>query len=628
MVSSDLTLSSAILRRTEGRMCGINGILFHDRERRVDAQILERMRAVQQHRGPDDSGLWTDGHVGFGFNRLSIIDLSTGHQPMTNDDGSVCLVFNGEIYNFRELRATLSSHGWRFRTQSDTEVILRAWEQWGEDCVAQLRGMFAFVLWDRRCETLFGARDRLGIKPFYYWNGPEGFAFASELKGLLECPWVPRRLDPVALEEYLRRRYVIAPRTMLQGVHKLPPGHCFTLRNGDLRLRPYWRLSPASPRKVTEQQAVEEFQALMEETVRMHLIADVPLGAFLSGGLDSTSIVGWMTQLGVQPVRTFSVGYNLPESELPYARIAATYFKTEHHELHLTPERLRDLLPKMVWHLDEPVGDEACIPLLYLAQFARQNVTVVLSGEGADELFAGYAFNYMRNVMWERWRAVPGVPWAAEVAARLPFARIRRRGAVLSTPLEKRYQGVSQAFTPEETSRLLLDKPQQRSTSVEETYRRCDGRDALSRMLFLDTATWLPDDLLTKADRMTMAASLELRVPFLDHKVVEFAWTLPSRFKIRRGVAKYLLKKAVEPFVPPEIVNREKKGFPTPLNAWFREELSGFSREVLLAPGGVTEFLSRQEIVRLLDRHQESDHAQQIYTLLVLDHWRRLFKPV
>jgi len=608
-------------------MCSINGILYHDRARLVDEAVLERMRAVQQHRGPDERGLWTGGHVGFGFNRLAIIDLASGHQPMTNEDGSVCLVFNGEIYNFRDLRRELADRGRPFRTQSDTEVILRAWEQWGEDCVERLRGMFAFVLWDRNSQTLFGARDRLGIKPLYYWAGADSFAFASELKALLACDWIPRRLDPVALEEYLRRRYVIGPRTILRDVRKLPPGHCFTLRNGELHIRRYWRLPPAPPRGINETEAIEEFRALMDETVRIHLIADVPLGAFLSGGLDSSSIVGWMTRLGVNPVQTFSIGYDSPESELAYARRVAEHFHTDHHELRLTPAHFRDLLPKIVWHMDEPVADEACVPLLYLAEFARRKVTVVLSGEGADELFGGYQFNYARNMAWERWRAIPGVIQAAEVASRLPSSRIRRRATVLKTPLEQRYQGVSMAFSPEEAQRLLLDAPAAKSSSVEDAYRQCNGRDALSRMLFVDTATWLPDDLLTKADRMTMAASLELRVPFLDHKVVEFAWSLPSSLKIRGETAKYLLKKAVHPMLPEEIIYREKKGFPVPLNAWLRNELAEFSRDALLSRGGAGDFLNRSELERLLDSHQQRDHTQQLLALLVFDQWVRLFEP-
>lgn len=607
-------------------MCGINGLLYHDHTRAVDEALLDRMRAVQQHRGPDERGIWANGHVGFGFNRLSIIDLAGGHQPMTSEDGSVCIVFNGEIYNFMDLRADLASRGWRFRTKSDTEVILHAWEQWGEQCVEKLRGMFAFVIWDRRRQVLFGARDRLGIKPFYYWNDPEVFAFASEMKALLECGFIPREIDPVALEEYLHHRYVIHPRTLLKGICKLSPGHCFTVANGQLQVRPYWQLPGGEPQTISAVRAMEEFRALMEETVRLHLIADVPLGAFLSGGLDSSFIVGLMMRSGVQPVRTFSVGYDAAESELPFARQVARHFGTDHHELFLTPHTFRDLLPKIVRHMGEPVADEACIPLFYLAEFARRKVTVVLSGEGADELFGGYAYNYWRNMAAERWRALPGIATAAKAALAIPSSRVQTRARALAEPLERRYRGVSRAFNESEVRQLLGARINGRSSRVEETYKQCARRDPLSRMLFVDTATWLPDDLLTKADRMTMAASLELRVPFLDHKVVEFAWSLPSSLKIRGGEGKWLLKKTATPLLPHEIIHREKKGFPVPLNSWLRDELAGFSHETLFSSGGASDLLDKREIGRFLEDHQTRDCTQQLYVLLVLDQWWRQFK--
>ncbi len=607
-------------------MCGINGALYYDNDRPVAAQDLDRMRAAQRHRGPDAQGIWINGRVGFGFNRLAIIDLAGGHQPMANDDGSVCLVFNGEIYNFLELRAELESHGWRFRTRSDTEVILRGWEQWGEECVHRLRGMFAFVLWDGRRQILFGARDRLGIKPLYYWAGSRGFVFASELKSLLEWREVPRELDETALEEYLRRRYVIAPRTILKHVWKLPPGHCFTVAGENLLVRRYWQLPEPSGRQVSEQEAVEEWTALMDETVRLHLIADVPLGAFLSGGLDSSTVVAWMARLGVRELKTFSIGYDAPESELDYARQAAQHIGTEHHEIYLNPSEFRDLLPKTAWHMDEPVADEASLALFVLVQFTRREVKVVLSGEGADEIFGGY--NYQQQIAYERWRRYPGVALAACLAQKLPWPRLQRKMAPLAQPLEARYQGVSKVFTSTETQSILRDPPQPISASVAESYRRCPKAGALERMLFLDMATWLPDDLLVKADRMTMAASLELRVPFLDHKMVEFVWNLPADLKIRRGVGKYLLKRPASRLLPERLVYRRKAGFPVPLESWVRNDLRDFVRDSLLAGGGVEPVLERRAIEDLLAAHDVSERTQQIYALLILDQWMRQFLHV
>ena len=333
-------------------MCGINGLLHHDTLRVVSEDTLQRMRGVQTHRGPDDHGTFIDQNVGLGFNRLAIIDIAGGHQPMANENGDVALVFNGEIYNFQELRKQLAGQGWKFRTNSDTEVILRSWEQWGEDCVNRLRGMFALVLWDRRRRLLFGARDRLGIKPLYYWAGPESFAFASELKSLLQFGEVPRELDSVSLEEYLRHRYVIAPFTILRDVMKLPPGHCFRVSNGKMHIRRYWQLPEQEAREISEAAAVEELQSLMDETVQQHMISDVPLGAFLSGGLDSSAVVAWMARRRSDSINTFSIGYDSPESELPFARKVARHLGTDHHEVLMDAEAFRDVLGKVVWHME------------------------------------------------------------------------------------------------------------------------------------------------------------------------------------------------------------------------------------------------------------------------------------
>ena len=610
-------------------MCGINGIFFYDAERRVPADIVRRMADRQQHRGPDDGGIWIDGSIGLGFRRLSIIDEAGGHQPMLNESSTVCLVFNGEIYNFRDLRVELEGLGWRFGTRSDTEVLLRAWEQWGEECVRRLRGMFAFVLWDKRRRILFGARDRLGIKPLYYHAGPRSFAFASELKALIEYPEVPRELDVTALYEYLNHRYVIAPRTMLRGIAKLPPGHSFVVSDSGLSITRYWQFANVEyTGRVNERRLIEEFTATMDEAIRLHLVSDVPVGAFLSGGLDSSAVVAWMAKSQSSRVKTFSIGYDAPESELEFAKVVAQHLGTEHHEVVLGPDDFASSFADVVWAMDEPVGDEAALPLHYLSALARSEVTVALSGEGADELLAGY--DYSRQVEIERFRSWPGSNWVGRAGRRAGIKPIVSRAHLLTTPLEKRYRGVSQPFNWPEMQELFPDFPVNdiqlpEMQGIDLAYAACPVEDPLGRMTYVDLTTWLPDDLLVKADRMTMAHSLELRVPFLDHKVVEFLWRVPPGFKIRGVVKKYLLKQAVAGLLPSEIVNRKKVGFATPLDSWFRSSLSEFVDDSLTQRGGALDFLDRKVVRSLLSRHKHEDLSRQIYPLLVLDRWSRQY---
>ncbi|HLN03589.1 MAG TPA: asparagine synthase (glutamine-hydrolyzing) [Bryobacteraceae bacterium] len=609
-------------------MCGINGLYHFDPLRPVDEALLDRMRAAAVHRGPDDKGLWTSGNVGLAFNRLSIIDLSGGHQPMSNEDGTVFLIFNGEIYNFMELRDRLIARGYRFRTRSDTETIVHAWEEYGERCVDHLRGMFAFALWDSRRQVLFGARDRLGIKPFYYYLDRESFAFASEMKSLLQLPQLTRELDETALAEYLLHRYVIGPRTMLRSVKKLQAGHTIALHRDQVKIEQYWDVPLEEPRNLSEPEALEELEDLLQNCVKSHLISDVPLGAFLSGGLDSSSVVALMHKMGVSDIKTFSIGYNTKESELGYAKIVADHFATDHYPLELTASRFRDSLPQIVWNMDEPVGDEASIPLYYLSQFARKKVTVALSGEGSDEIFAGYP-SYARMLTFEKLNHLPLASVAGSLLMR--FARdgkARKYAAMLGRPLEMRYGGVSSTFTREQAARLLpsLHSSEPVAEAVSAAYQRSHKLTPLARMSYLDLKTWLADDLLVKADRMSMAHSLELRVPFLDHKLVEFGMRLPDHLKLRGKTPKYLLKKLVEPLLPRQIVHREKQGFPVPTRSWFRDDLAGFARETLLATeGAVKQIFSRQEIERLLSAHEHQDRSQQIYALLVFDQWYRQF---
>ncbi len=607
-------------------MCGIAGILNFDLEKPASRETIERMCAVTRHRGPDDHGVHLDGPVGLGFNRLSIIDLAGGHQPMSNEDGSVWVVFNGEIYNFQELRADLRSRGHVFATRSDTETIVHAWEEFGEECVSRLRGMFAFVVWDARRRLLFGARDRLGIKPFYYFHGRDFFAFASELKSLVELDGAPREIEPAALPGYLRHRYVIGPRTMLKGVRKLLPGECFTVRGREVKRRRYWRLRLDGVRRIPEREALERFEALMDETLRQHLIADVPLGAFLSGGLDSSAVVAWMAKLGVADIKTFSIGYDSPESELPYARLVSRRFGADHHEVVLTPGEFAEDLPRIVSLMDEPVADEAALPLFHIARLARRTVTVALSGEGSDEIFGGYPI-YRTMMTIEALNRIPLAGAAGRVFDRFADGKLRKYGRMLGKPIERRYGGVSTAFPEHEIPELLAyEHFPAGEDPIIRLYREADGLPLLHRMAYVDMNTWLADDLLVKADRMSMANSLELRVPFLDHKVVEFVYSLPVGLKIRGARAKYLLKKSMEGRLPRRIIHRPKKGFPVPLESWFRDRLAAYARDVLFSHGsGIQDHFRRGMVEEILRQHETRDRSNEIYALLVFALWHRRY---
>ena len=606
-------------------MCGISGIFHFNRDNRVEAATVDGMRRAATHRGPDDHGSYINGNVGLGFNRLSIIDLAGGHQPLSNEDGTVWIIFNGEIYNFHSLHQDLAGRGHRFRTRSDTETIVHAWEEFGESCVEKLRGMFAFAIWDERRQVLFVARDRLGIKPLYYYRDSQRLAFASEIKSLLEIPEIPREIETKALGEFLRRRYVIAPQTMMRGISKLEPGHTMLVSTQGVQIRKYWDVPLEPARNITEAAAIEETGTLLEECVRMHLVSDVPLGAFLSGGLDSSCVVGLMAKMGVRDIKTFSIGYDGPESELDYARVVARHFQTDHHELRLTPVEFRDVLPKIVWHMDEPVGDTASIPLFYLAQFARRSVTVALSGEGSDELFGGYPI-YARMQAFSRFNRLPGARFLGRaIAAVAGDTKVSKYADMLGRPLAWRYGGVGGLFSEKQASRLLRDESAG-FDGVADAYSRCPDLPDLTRMSYVDMKTWLPDDLLVKADRMTMGNSLELRVPFLDHVLVEHAARLPNQFKVRGNTTKYLLKKWAERLLPREIVYRQKKGFPVPTSSWFRGDLAGFARETLLARHGpVCNFFSPHEIEQVFEMHQREDRSEQIYALLVFDSWHQQF---
>ena len=610
-------------------MCAICGIVNFDHSHRVDRSVVEAMTQTLAHRGPDGAGYFVEGGTGLGHRRLSIIDLEGGWQPIYNEDRSAVIVFNGEIYNYRELAERLTKAGHVFRTRSDTETILHAYEEYGDDCVDHLRGMFTFAIWDRVRRRILLARDRLGVKPLYYYSDGRFLAFASEIKALLDVPGIPRELDAEALDLYLSLRYVPGPRTMFKNISRLQPGHVLTADAGGVRVRKYWDIEYRS----TGTGGVERFRELLDESVELRLISEVPLGVFLSGGLDSTAILATMSRLaGEGRVKTFSVGYETgagddeEANEFEYARLAAGTFGCDHHEYRLTAREFESFIPDLVWYLDEPLADPTCIPLYYISKLAREFITVVLSGEGADEILGGYGI-YSKMLALDRINSrAPGI---GRLARLTPWEKLRGYVRMCGQPLEERYRGVCRAFNSEGLRRLIgatrFAEAEFRQDEIFGSHFAAARRASpLNRMLYVDAKVWLPDDLLMKADRMSMANGLELRVPFLDHRLVEFAATLPETAK--RGKA--LLRDAVRGTVPDAIIDRPKKGFPVPIASWLRSPLREFTRDHLLGSGSACSFyVERGEALRLIQEHETgaADRSQEIWTLLVLEFWHRTF---
>lgn len=619
-------------------MCGICGFLNFDRQAPVDPDVVHKMTAAMSHRGPDDDGFLFEPPVGLGFRRLSIIDLQGGHQPILNEDGSAAIVFNGEIYNYRDLSRTLADAGHRFKTRSDTETILHAYEQYGDECVHQLRGMFAFAIWDSSRRRMLLVRDRLGIKPLYYYQGRDFLAFASEIKSLLEIPGVGREVDADALDQYLALRYVPGPATMFRNIHLLQPGHLMVVDEAGVQIRKYWDVSFARNAEARPEM-VEEFRDLLEESVRLRLISEVPLGVFLSGGLDSSAILACMSKAAGGRVKTFSVGYEPPgpgeedPSEFAYAHLAANAFGSDHYEYRLTSREFQEFIPQLVWHLDQPMADPTCIPLHYISRLAREHITVVLSGEGADEILAGYNIYSRMLSVQNLGRKVPGLgKLAASISPLLPNAALRHYARISGLPLEATYRGVCRAFRPETRRALIGEARWTRSESriaaiFGNHFYAVRNASALNRMLYLDTKVWLPDDLLAKADKMTMANSLELRVPFLDHKLVEFAAQLPDSAKLGASGGKALLRQAMRGTLPDTIIDRPKKGFPVPLAAWLRGPLREFTRDHLAGSDSACgRFLDRRVVARTVEEHEKGkDRSGELWALLVFEIWHRQF---
>jgi len=634
-------------------MCGICGILGYGKGSRFGRDLLGRMCGVMTHRGPDDEGFFDaefaaasgPGRIGLGHRRLSIIDIGGGHQPLTNEDGSLQLVFNGEIYNFEDLRAQLRNQGHTFQTRTDSEVILHHYEERGVDCLEDFRGMFAFALWDARRNRLFLARDRLGQKPLsYFWDG-ERFIFGSEVKAILEAPSVPRQVDPRALDLYLTLQYVPHPFCMFRGIRKLSPAHYLLVDESGPREEEYWRPQFRRTKRRRAADYAAELRELLTEATRYRLISDVPLGAFLSGGIDSTLVVGIMSRICKEPVRTFSIGFEEKRyDELDYARLAARHFGTEHQEFIVRP-RAMEVIPKLVWHYDEPFADSSAIPTWYVSQVTRRHVTVALTGDAGDECFAGYpryravrlagAFDLLPGFLRRFVAGNIGSKVKPSIEIRTFRRRLRRFLEALALPPEARYLRWCCIFDDERREALYSDDFADQLLSptaldlFHAEYEKCGADiDFVGRTTFVDLMRYLPDDLLVKVDIASMAHGLETRSPFLDHHVIEFIATLPTDLKLRGLTAKYLLKYAFRDILPPAIARRRKMGFGVPIADWFRGELKDYVRDVLLDARTVGRgYFRREPVEALIDEHAAGrfDHGYRLWSLLMLELWHREF---
>jgi asparagine synthase (glutamine-hydrolysing) len=622
-------------------MCGISGVVG---SLRTDAATLGRMNAALHHRGPDGDGTFWSEQVGLAMRRLAIIDLTSGDQPIFNEDGSICVVYNGEIYNFLELRSELEARGHTFATQSDTEVIVHAYEEYGVDCVERLWGMFALALWDSRRERLLLARDRLGKKPLVYYVDPAhgGLAFASELQALLAHPAVPREIDLRAIDDYLTYLYVPAPTSAYRHIRKLPPGHRLVWQAGHVDVAPYWQVRFGQKLQLSEDEAVEEFGRLLRDGVRRRLIADVPLGAFLSGGMDSSTVVAEMAELSSAPVKTFSIGFGERDfDELRFARQVAQRYGTDHHELIVEPRAL-DVLPTLVRHYGEPYGDSSAIPTYYVAKMTRQHVTVALNGDGGDELLAGYERHWAARVA-ARYDTIPRfvrhglirplIPLLPEPRQRRAFLRRAKRFmAAAHLPVFDRYLQWVGAYTP--AQKLSLYTPEFAATVssndsgrwLRENLSAEANLDPVDAVIRADTLMYLPYDLLVKVDIASMATSLEARSPLLDHRLIEFCAGLPSSYKLRGRTSKWLLRRLMRHRLPAEILTRSKMGFGVPVGEWLRTDLRPLLEDTLLSDRAQQRGYFRPSAVRtMVDEHlsRRADRTAHIWGLLMLELWLR-----
>ncbi len=625
-------------------MCGIVGFVKNN-SHSAEREILERMNNCIIHRGPDDDGFYVNGAVGLAMRRLSIIDIAHGKQPIHNRDKTKWIVYNGEIYNFQELRTDLEKRGHKFYTNSDTEAIIHLYDEYGADCVQHLRGMFAFAIWDEIDKSLFIARDRVGKKPLLYSHQSNGdLIFGSEFTALLAHPEISREVDTVAIDSYLSYLCVPAPLTAYKQIRKLEPAHYLIWKNGEIETKRYWLPDFSNKIKISEAEAIEETTRILRESTRLRMISEVPLGAFLSGGVDSSTVVALMAQESAQPVKTFSIGFEEQDfSELKYAKIVAEHIGAEYNEFIVKPDAL-EVLPTLVEHYGEPYADSSAIPTYYVSKETRKHVTVALNGDGGDESFAGYE-RYAAMRIAEKYHKIPAVlrkSFFENAVDLIPTSEIKRSRArdlkrfvkAASLPRVERYFRWVSAIDRDSKTELYTNeflneiKSADASGFINQWFSKANGSGILDATLLTDQMTYLPNDLLVKVDIASMANSLEARSPFLDHKVIEFAASLPENLKMRRFETKSLLKKVAARLVPPEVIYRRKMGFGVPIGNWFRTNMKDFVREVLLSEKSLSRGIIKPEMLqKYVDEHisGKRDYTYQIWTLLMLELWFQRF---
>jgi len=617
-------------------MCGISGIIGEPRK-----NLLKKMNRIIQHRGPDDSGIFLDKNIGLGIQRLSIIDLEGGKQPIHNEDESIWIVYNGETYNYLELKEALEKKNHKFYTNSDTEVVVHLYEEFGEKCVSKLRGMFAFAIWDGNKEKLLLARDRLGIKPLYYTIIDNNLIFGSEIKSILQDPRIERKVDYQALHDYLSFQFVPGPRTMFKDIKKLQPGHILVWKNGKFSISKYWDLTKHNPVKNSEKYYCKCLLNLLKESVKMRLISDVPLGVYLSGGIDSSCLAALASEASERPVKTFSVGFGISEKydELKYAQIVANYLNTDHHEL-LSKENSIKIIPKVIWHLDEPIADSAAIPTYLISELTKKHVTVVLGGEGADELFMGYrrykitylankyskilSNSFKKDMNWILEHIYKNIPDIGKLKRYTNFAS--EFSSSINDPL-KTYMVFFNRFPEKErkmlyTNEIVKNNVKQSSETIKKYIK---SNNVTLQMFYFDAKVYLPDDLLIKIDKMSMANSLEGRVPFLDHKIVEFVSNIPINFKIKVLTEKYILRKTVSNLLPKVITKRKKHTFNVPLTHWFKGELGEIASQILSESSVHKKYFNSKYIRRILGNNKLKPNYNQIWPLLVFEIWHKIY---
>ncbi|MFH1958583.1 MAG: asparagine synthase (glutamine-hydrolyzing) [bacterium] len=624
-------------------MCGICGIInFNGKP--VSAELLKKMADLLEHRGPDAEGYYIRAQVGMGMRRLSIIDLETGHQPIHNEDEKIWLVLNGEIYNFQELRTNLQSKGHKFYTKSDVETVVHLYEDYGVDCLKYINGMFAFALWDERRKLLFIARDRLGKKPLCYTWLDGSFYFASELKSFLTVPDFKREINRKAIHYYLTYQYIPSPMTVWQGVFRLPPASYLVLNeNKRMRISRYWDIDMRAKTDLSFDESKERLRSVLEEATKLRMVADVPLGAFLSGGIDSSIVVGLMSKLSARPVKTFSIGFEEKEfSELKYARVVAKHFKTDHRELVVKPDYV-DILPKIVWHYDQPYADSSALPSFFVSKMTRKYVKVALNGDGGDENFAGYMrYKAMKisqlaalpfgmipsGIAGYLFEKSPGAKTSGFLRQALRFA------SALKNPPQRRNL-IWHAYFTNEMKDLVYSEEMKREFAsddacsyLEDKFLSARAGGVIDRTLYTDLTAYLPECLLVKMDVATMANSLEARAPFLDYRFIEFTAALPAEWKLKGLRSKYILKESFRDFLPPEILNRGKQGFGIPLDEWFRGKLKNYIRDMVLSPAALKRgYFNSRNLRRFINDHVEgrANHGYRLWALLMLELWHRIF---